>query len=98
MKKDKNLCLNYHDFSGTKAETSETSKYTVKFNSFKKQLDLLKEFNNIPLNNLLKKQPNSEFSYCLTFDDGYKSNLYVAEELAKRNLRGTFFIIKNQAI
>ena len=98
MKKNKNLCLNYHDFSGTKADTSEVSKYTVKFDSFKEQLDLLKNFSNVPLFNLLQDQIDSGFNYSLTFDDGYKSNLYIAEELAKRNLKGTFFIIKNRSL
>jgi peptidoglycan/xylan/chitin deacetylase (PgdA/CDA1 family) len=98
MKKYRNLCLNYHDFSGTRAETSELSKYTVKFSIFKEQLDMLKQFSNVPLLDLLQDQKKSEFNYCLTFDDGFKSNLYIAEELAKRNLKGTFFIIKDQSL
>lgn len=94
--KNYNLCLNYHDFSGTKAESFVKSKYTVPFESFKKQLDLLCSLKNVTLSNLL--YPTEGFTYSLTFDDGYKSILYIAEELAKRYIKGTFFIIKNKSI
>jgi len=96
--KNHNLCLNYHDFSGTDASSSTNSKYTIDFGLFKKQLDLLSDFSNVSLTSLLSIKKSTEFSYCLTFDDGYKSSLYIAEELAKRNLKGTFFIIKNESI
>lgn len=94
----KNLCLNYHDFSGTKSKTYTKSKYTVSFDVFLQQLNILSKYQNIPLLDLLSDEPVSGLSYSLTFDDGLKSNLYVAEELAKRNLKGTFFVIKNESL
>lgn len=91
----KNICLNYHDFSGSKTNDWELSKYTVDFNLFKKHLDLLQNKPNLGVCELIKHNKLS-FSYSLTFDDGYKSHLYVAEELAKRKIKGSFYIITNE--
>jgi len=96
--RDCNLCLNYHDFSGTRAKNSVDSKYTVDFASFRKQLDLLSDLNNIALSSLVVEGRHTGFSYSLSFDDGYKSCLDVAEELAKRHLKGSFFIVKNYSV
>lgn len=95
--KNKNICLNYHAFSGSKAFDHIISKYTVDFDLFKEHLNLLQKKQNVGLPELLSKN-NSEFTYSLTFDDGYKSHLYVAEELAKRKLKGTFYIITNETL
>lgn len=92
---NKNICLNYHAFSGSKAYDQVISTYTVDFELFKAHLDLLQEKQNLGLPELLI-QNNFEFTYSLTFDDGYKSHLYVAEELAKRKLKGTFYIITDE--
>lgn len=91
----KNICLNYHAFSGSKTNDNIPSKYTIDFDIFKQQLDLLREKQNLELHKLMLN-PSSDFSYSLTFDDGYKSHLQIAEELAKRNLKGTFYIITNE--
>jgi peptidoglycan/xylan/chitin deacetylase (PgdA/CDA1 family) len=98
MKKNQNLCLNYHDFSGTKITTYRESKYTVDFRQFIKQLDLLSNYENVELIKILLQQEHTLFNYSLTFDDGYKSCLYIAEELAKRSVKGTFFIIRDRTI
>ena len=92
-----NLCLNYHDFSGTKANFQH-SNYTVEFNAFKKQIELIKSFRNLNVIDLLTNETLNELSVSPTFDDGLKSNLYIAEELAKNGLTGTFFIIKNKCL
>lgn len=95
MQKSININLNYHDFSGTPYLNFARSLYTIDFFNFIKHLDELKNKKNISLSSLI--DPGwKEFSYSLTFDDGKKSNLYIAEELAQRNLTGTFFIIKNK--
>lgn len=94
MNNDFNLCLNYHDFSGTNANTHKDSKYTLNFGSFKDQLNLLMHLQNLPVSVLTRE---FKASFSLTFDDGLKSNLYIAQELAKRNLIGTFYIIKNKS-
>jgi peptidoglycan/xylan/chitin deacetylase (PgdA/CDA1 family) len=95
MKDELNICLNYHDFSGTKVKTRDVSKYTIDFSFFKDQLSVIEEFNNKPLGYLASDECKGDISCCLTFDDGYKSNLYIAEELYKKSLTGTFFIITN---
>jgi peptidoglycan/xylan/chitin deacetylase (PgdA/CDA1 family) len=92
-----NICLNYHDFSGNANRVHQETNYTIEFDIFKKQLNKLSGLPNIPFSGLLSGIQNFELSYCLTFDDGYKSSLYVAEELAKRSLKGTFFIIRNKS-
>lgn len=91
----KNVCLNYHAFSGSKTNDSILSKYTIDFEVFKVQLDLLQEKYNLELRELTS-EPHASLSYSLTFDDGYKSHLRIAEELAKRNIKGTFYIITNE--
>lgn len=96
MNKLVNLCLNYHDFSGTSAKSID-SLYTVDFNQFKNQMNLLSGFKNVNVIDLIKSD-NPPFTISMTFDDGCKSNLYIAEELAKRELSGTFFIIKDKCL
>ena len=91
----KNICLNYHSFSGSKTNDFLSSKYTVEFELFIEHLNLLKELQNVGLPELVNKD-SFGFNYSLTFDDGYKSHLCIAEELAKRNLKGTFYIITNE--
>lgn len=93
-----NICFNYHDFSGTKVPSYDNSKYTIDFNSFKNHLEILTEIKNVPLNYLKESSVLEGMTYCLTFDDGHKSHLYIAEELAKRGLCGTFFIIRNRSV
>ncbi len=88
----KNIILNYHDFKGLNS-SFEKSKYTIDFEIFKLQLDSLVDLENVPLLKLLDHSLNTEKSYSLTFDDGYKSSLDIAEELNLRNLKGTFYII-----
>jgi peptidoglycan/xylan/chitin deacetylase (PgdA/CDA1 family) len=88
-----NLCLNYHDFSGTPAGKGAKSDYTLGIEVFKSQLDFLRNFSNRGILDLIALDYADEFSYTLSFDDGNKSNLFVAEELAKRGLKGVFFII-----
>ena len=97
MQKSFNLCLNYHDFSGPWSSGSK-SNYTIDFDKFKIQLSELKNIRNIDLADLLSSDKPNENSYSLTFDDGLKSNLYIAEELAKQELIGTFFIIKDKCL
>jgi peptidoglycan/xylan/chitin deacetylase (PgdA/CDA1 family) len=93
MKQDLNICLNYHDFSGTAERSPHNSKYTIEFSYFKEQLAIMEEFNNRPFTYFAEKENSGIMTYCLTFDDGYKSNLYVAEEMNKRGIKGMFFII-----
>ena len=90
-----NICLNYHAFSGLKANDNIESIYTVDFEKFQDHLGLLTEIQNISISELFEP-PKINFSYSLTFDDGYKSHIRIAEELAKRNLKGTFYIITNE--
>lgn len=97
MENHLNICLNYHDFSGTD-KPFINSKYTVGFDVFRRQLDLMEQTDNISLEGLISTDESHEISYCLTFDDGYKSHLKVAEELARRSLKGTFFIIKERSL
>jgi len=91
----KNICLNYHAFSGPNTNDQEVSKYTVDFELFKQHLIFLQKKQNLGLQQLTGIN-NLKFSYTLTFDDGYKSHLCIAEELAKRELKGTFYIITNE--
>jgi peptidoglycan/xylan/chitin deacetylase (PgdA/CDA1 family) len=92
----KNICLNYHAFSGSNTNDNLASKYTVDFELFKQHLVFLQEIQNLGLQELLFKN-KFRFSYTLTFDDGYKSHLYIADELAKCGIKGTFYIITNEA-
>lgn len=96
-KNNKNICLNYHAFSGSEKYDKVPSKYSVDFETFKLHLDFLNARKNFGLDELLTAD-GTEFSYSLTFDDGYKSHLYIAEELANRNLKGTFYIITNETL
>lgn len=93
MKEDINICLNFHDFHGTKAKVRENSKYTINFSCFKDQLNIMEEFNNTPIQHLVNQENTGKITYSITFDDGYRSNLYIAEEMYKRSITGTFFII-----
>lgn len=92
-----NICLNYHAFSGSSRYDQVASKYTVNFDVFKKHLDFLQTKQHLALSELLVQEINN-FSYSLTFDDGFRSHLYIAEELAKRELKGTFYIITNKTL
>ena len=91
----RNIVLNYHDFKGIN-ESYEKSNYTLDFKVFKLQLDMLSDLVNLPILSLFDKSTESKLSYSLTFDDGYRSSLKIAEELYSRNLAGTFFIITDK--
>jgi peptidoglycan/xylan/chitin deacetylase (PgdA/CDA1 family) len=95
MQRSLHINLNYHDFSGTAFPNYSRSVYTLNFSLFLKQLNELTFLNNVPLIKILDDIPE-RLSYSLTFDDGKKSNLYIAEELARREISGTFFIISNR--
>ena len=90
------LNLNYHDFTKSLEKRINYNRYSIEFQIFSNQLDLLFSKKNAALSSLLDPESLGYFNYSLTFDDGFISNLYVAEELARRNLVGTFFIIKNE--
>lgn len=92
---NKNICLNYHAFSASSKFDQVLSKYTVDFNTFIEHLNILKSTQHLALQQLTDNNI-ADFSYSLTFDDGYKSHLYIAEELAKRDLKGTFYIITDK--
>lgn len=95
--KSKNICLNYHAFSGSEKFDQVPSKYTVNFDMFIRHLDFLQVKRQIKLPELLMNSI-SDFNYCLTFDDGYNSHLHIAEELVKRKLTGVFYIITDKVI
>lgn len=67
--------------------------------NFIKQLEALQQsgYNTVTMEQVYRhwmyKDPLPPKPIVLTFDDGYKSHLFAARELAKRGMTGTFYII-----
>jgi hypothetical protein len=55
-------------------------------------LDVVVRTGNSVETQLASGEPLQKFSVALTFDDGTADHLQVGEELAKRGMRGIFFV------
>jgi len=89
---NKALILMYHAIDNVKSDPWSTF---VSTENFEYQINLLnKEFNIIPLDDLIRNQLQvPEPSVVITFDDGYANNLYNAKPvLEKYGAPATFFI------
>lgn len=82
--KNYSFALTFHNFS------------SKDFHWFERTIDLLsEEFQFIDPNNLedILNNKNSQKKILITFDDGFKSNLYIAEKILKpRGIKAIFFI------
>lgn len=92
--------LTYHTV-GNKAYGDQLNLNTISLDLFKKHINALSEYSVVPLNSKSAINTNA-LDLAITFDDGYKDNLYnVAPLLCRRNIPFTVYIasdfIKNQA-
>ncbi len=88
------VCLMYHDLG-----ESARDNYTLSWPVFLGQLEELRRGGYVVegfggLEARLAGGPWPERYAVLTFDDGYRAFLQVAEQLAQRNMRATFFLTR----
>jgi peptidoglycan/xylan/chitin deacetylase (PgdA/CDA1 family) len=94
-------CLMYHSLSDGRFPDREYAKYTTTREMFAEHLRLLmhKGFRLASFGDLLRRlqsgRPISSEFCVLTFDDGHKSSLDLAEVMVQAGVRGTFFVTMN---
>jgi hypothetical protein len=86
--RDRFSCLIYHEIG------SSSNKFVISRDQFKIQLEIVIS-NNFVITNLenINTKNGSELTV-FTFDDGNKSDLWAAEQLAQHGFRATYFIVK----
>lgn len=90
-------CLMYHSLSDGRFPDRLYPKYTTTRALFAEHLQMLRGdgFTLGSFADLESNQPLPERFCALTFDDGHKSSLDLAEEMQRQNVGGTFFLTMN---
>ena len=89
----KYAALMYHEL----ADGGQGGQFWVDMADFRAQLDYLaaRDFSTMDLREAMDE---TERQVLVTLDDGHKSNFAAAEELARRGLKGTFYILKDKSL
>jgi len=89
------ISLMYHSISNKKSIIK--TPWEISLSQFIDQLDLLKEFgwNTVCANQLLSIKQLPSKTVALTFDDGFANNLAAFDELVKRNMLASWFVVTN---
>ena len=89
------VVLMYHSI--TPGNATPQWPWAISFERFCTHLDLLQKFgwNTICMRDFLQPENIPPRSVAITFDDGYLDNLPAYEELARRKMRATWFVVSN---
>jgi len=87
------VALMYHSI--TPGGSKPDSQWSVSLDSFKRHLDVIEEFNwnTDSLNAYGAKTSLSKKTVVITFDDGYADNYQAFEELVRRRMTATWYIV-----
>ena len=89
------VCLMYHSIC--QGNSKPESDWTVAFDTFKRQLDVIADYDwtSLTVSNYAKCKNPSPRTVILTFDDGYENNFPAVEELAARGMTATWYVVTN---
>lgn len=99
------VCLMYHGLSGSGRHlVKNTGQYEIDFDVFKDQVRTIEESGarTLSFGQLDHREAvgglHTTPAVCLTFDDGFLSDLLAAEHLASRGMTATFFVTKDRCL
>ncbi len=90
------LCIMYHSVVSGRA-TPEWE-WAISLDAFKRQLDFLRDegWTTVQFTDLTSAKPPPPRSMAITFDDGYTDNLQAADELQRRGMCATWFLVSDR--